>query len=207
MYGKFRKQYGDQTRVDACFNINSAASFAESISGIFRHSSTAHQDSSASLPRLKLFVQQQGASIPQCENGTNILIPLPGSVSSEDMAVTGAGARLNGADASILSLLYDFEELEGELDFLTRVVVLTFYPAASGRTPLTLGEVEVLGVSLPWKVIFTNESHGARFLERAFARNRIPSCLVLIPVLLVVPRYLVKLCNQRLYRTLHPTIG
>lgn len=56
--------------------------------------------------------------------------------------MTGAGARLNGADASILSLLYDFEELEGELDFLTRVVALTFYPAASGRTPLTLGEVQ-----------------------------------------------------------------
>ena len=59
MYEKFRKQYGDQTRVDACLNINSAASYAESISSIFRHSSTAHQDSSASLPRLKLFVQQQ----------------------------------------------------------------------------------------------------------------------------------------------------
>ncbi|KNA17384.1 hypothetical protein SOVF_080090 [Spinacia oleracea] len=92
------------------------------------------------LDGLKLVLE--GASIPQCENGTNILIPLPGSVSSEDMAVTGAGARLNGADASILSLLYDFEELEGELDFLTRVVALTFYPAASGRTPLTLGEVQ-----------------------------------------------------------------
>lgn len=84
----------------------------------------------------------QGATIPQCGSGTNILISLPGSVSSEDMAVTGAGARLNGADASTLSLLYDFEELEGELDFLTRVVTLTFYPAASGRTPLTLGEVQ-----------------------------------------------------------------
>ena len=56
------------------------------------------------------------------------------------MAVTGAGARLHGADMSSLSLLYDFEELEGELDFLTRVVAITFYPAA-GRTPLTIGEV------------------------------------------------------------------
>ncbi|XP_021751810.1 probable phosphoinositide phosphatase SAC9 [Chenopodium quinoa] len=117
------------------------------------------------LDGLKLVLE--GASIPQCGNGTNILIPLPGPVSSEDMAVTGAGARLNGADASTLSLLYDFEELEGELDFLTRVVSLTFYPAASGRTPLTLGEVEVLGVSLPWKEIFTNEGHGARLREQA----------------------------------------
>ncbi|XP_056694141.1 probable phosphoinositide phosphatase SAC9 [Spinacia oleracea] len=83
------------------------------------------------------------------------------------MVVSGAGARLNGADASILSLLYDFEELEGELDFLTRVVALTFYPAASRRTPLTLGELEVLGVSLPWKTVFTSESHGARLLEHA----------------------------------------
>lgn len=58
------------------------------------------------------------------------------------MAVTGAGARLNGQDAPVLSLLYDFEELEGELDFLTRVVALTFYPAVSGR-PITLGQVQV----------------------------------------------------------------
>ncbi|XP_056682581.1 uncharacterized protein [Spinacia oleracea] len=50
MYGKFRKRYADLTRV------NSASSFAKSISGIFRHNSTAHQDSSASFPRLNLFV-------------------------------------------------------------------------------------------------------------------------------------------------------
>ena len=62
--------------------------------------------------------------------------------------MTGAGARLTGADASTLSLLYDFEELEGELDFLTRVVALTFYPGASGRTPLTLGEVHSSSASL-----------------------------------------------------------
>ncbi|KAL2920819.1 putative phosphoinositide phosphatase SAC9 [Bienertia sinuspersici] len=166
------------------------------------------------LDGLKLVLE--GASIPQCGSGTNILLSLPGSVSSEDMAVTGAGARLNGADGSTLSLLYDFEELEGELDFLTRVVTLTFYPAASGRTPLTLGEelswngfssiypsidaklvegfelhddkneidgvwsmihiltilplpleVEVLGASLPWQSVFTNEGHGARLREQA----------------------------------------
>lgn len=70
------------------------------------------------------------------------MIPLPGLISTEDMAVTGAGARLHAQDTSTLPLLYDFEELEGELDFLTRVVALTFYPAVSGRSPITLGEVE-----------------------------------------------------------------
>ncbi|XP_074320101.1 putative phosphoinositide phosphatase SAC9 [Silene latifolia] len=117
------------------------------------------------LDVLKLVVE--GATLPRCAKGTNIVIPLPGSVSSEDMAVTGAGARLSGADASSLSLLYDFEELEGELDFLTRVVTLTFYPPVSGNTPLTLGEVEVLGVPLPWKGIFTNQGHGGRLSEKA----------------------------------------
>lgn len=70
------------------------------------------------------------------------MIPLPGPISAEDMAVTGAGARLHAQDISTLPLLYDFEELEGELDFLTRVVALTFYPAVSGSSPITLGEVE-----------------------------------------------------------------
>ncbi|GAB2275817.1 hypothetical protein Dimus_010566 [Dionaea muscipula] len=60
-------------------------------------------------------------------------------VSSEDMAVTGAGVCLGSSEASHLALLYDFEELEGELEFLTRVVALTFYPPISGRTPITLG--------------------------------------------------------------------
>lgn len=76
-----------------------------------------------------------------CAKGTNLLIPLPGPISAEDMAITGAGARLHSQDASTLSLLYDFEEVEGELDFLTRVVALTFYPALSERSLVTLGEV------------------------------------------------------------------
>lgn len=83
----------------------------------------------------------QGATIPQCSHGTNLLIPLPGPISGQDMAVTGAGARLNCQDTSSISLLYDFEELEGQLDFLTRVVAVTFYPATSGRSSMTLGEV------------------------------------------------------------------
>lgn len=74
-------------------------------------------------------------------NGTNLLLSLPGPISEEDMAITGAGARLHAQDTSSLSLMYEFEELEGELDFLTRVVAITFYPAVSGRSPMTLGEV------------------------------------------------------------------
>ncbi|KAL8139070.1 hypothetical protein V2J09_005071 [Rumex salicifolius] len=116
------------------------------------------------LDGLKLVLE--GGYIPQCANGTTISIPLSGIVSPEDMAVTGAGAHVHGPDASRLPLLYDFEELEGELDFLTRVVALTFYPAVSGRTPITLGEIEVLGVSLPWKAMFTCEGPGASLLEK-----------------------------------------
>lgn len=60
------------------------------------------------------------------------------------MAITGASSRLHAQDVPPLSLLYDFEELEGEWDFLTRVVALTFYPTVSGRKPFTLGEVGIL---------------------------------------------------------------
>ncbi|KAG8654390.1 hypothetical protein MANES_05G186753v8 [Manihot esculenta] len=117
------------------------------------------------LDGLKLVVE--GASIPQCANGTNLLIPLPGPISAEDMAITGAGARLHAQDTATLPLLYEFEELEGELDFLTRVVAITFYPAVCGRSPMTLGEIEVLGVSLPWSGVFNNEGSGARIAEAA----------------------------------------
>ncbi|KAK6914467.1 SAC domain [Dillenia turbinata] len=121
------------------------------------------------LDGLKLVLE--GASIPQCSSGTNLLINLRGPVSPEDMAITGAGARLHSQDTSSLSLLYDFEEVEGELDFLTRVVSLTFYPAVSGRNPITLGEIEVLGVSLPWKGVFTNEGPGSTLHGHAKRSN------------------------------------
>ncbi|KAE8714463.1 putative phosphoinositide phosphatase SAC9 [Hibiscus syriacus] len=115
------------------------------------------------LDGLKLVVE--GAIIPRCGNGTNLLIPLSGLISADDMTVTEAGAHLPDQVRS-LSLLYDFEELEGDLDFLTRIVAVTFYPAASG-TPMTLGEVEILGVSLPWNGVFANEGRGARLIELA----------------------------------------
>lgn len=83
----------------------------------------------------------QGACIPRCSSGTNLLIPLTGKIDPEDLAITGNSARLHAQENSYLPMLYDFEELEGELDFLTRIVALTFYPSVPGRTPLTLGEV------------------------------------------------------------------
>ncbi|KAL3652806.1 putative phosphoinositide phosphatase sac9 [Castilleja foliolosa] len=116
------------------------------------------------LDGLKLVLE--GASVPQCANGTNIVIPLTGPISPEDMAVTGAGAQLHAQESSSPSMLYDFEELEGQLDFLTRVVAVTFYPAVPGRGPMTLGEVEILGVSLPWRSIVSEEDNGARFIEQ-----------------------------------------
>uniref|UniRef100_A0A2P2LRY0 Phosphoinositide phosphatase SAC9 n=1 Tax=Rhizophora mucronata TaxID=61149 RepID=A0A2P2LRY0_RHIMU len=117
------------------------------------------------LDGLKLVVE--AACIPQCINGTKILIPLPGHISAEDMAITGAGARLHAQDTHSLPLLYEFEEVEGELDFLTRIVAITFYPSASGKSPMNLGEIEILGVSLPWKGVFLNEGPGARIIELA----------------------------------------
>ncbi|CAH9117203.1 unnamed protein product [Cuscuta europaea] len=107
------------------------------------------------LDGLKLVLE--GASIPRCANGTNILIPISGSISTDDMAITGAGSRLHAQSSSNVPLLYDFEELEGELDFLSRVVAITFYPTMDGKGPITLGEIEILGVPLPWRFIFNGE--------------------------------------------------
>lgn len=60
-HGKFRKPYGDLTRVDARLDLSSASAFATNISTMFRRSSTAQQDNSESLPRLSLILQQQVA--------------------------------------------------------------------------------------------------------------------------------------------------
>ncbi|KAI3826704.1 hypothetical protein L1987_00756 [Smallanthus sonchifolius] len=113
------------------------------------------------LDVLKLVLE--GASIPRCPNGTNIVIPIPGAVSDEDMGLK-TRASLHTPQTNP-SFLYDFEGLEGELDFLTRVVVLTFYPAESTSSPVTLGEVEVLGISLPWRDIFASEGPGLKLWE------------------------------------------
>lgn len=118
-----------------------------------------------SVDELKLVLE--GASIPQCSSGTNLLIPLTGRIDPEDLAVTGNSARLHAKENSYLPMLYDFEELEGELNFLTRIVALTFYPSVPGRTPLTLGEIEVLGVSLSWRDIFSESELCTKFIKVA----------------------------------------
>ena len=69
-----------------------------------------------------------------------MVIPISGPISDKDMALTGIAAGLPG-HKSKFPFLYNFDGLEGELDFLTRVVVLTFYPAESTCSPVTLGEV------------------------------------------------------------------
>uniref|UniRef100_A0ACD5VYM2 Uncharacterized protein n=1 Tax=Avena sativa TaxID=4498 RepID=A0ACD5VYM2_AVESA len=117
----------------------------------------------SSIDALKLVLE--GACIPQCSNGTNLLIPLTGRIDPEDLAVTGKSARPDVQESTYLPLLYDFEELEGEVNFLDRVVALSFHPSAMSRTPITLGEIEVLGVSLPWEDMLTNSKCIAQTLE------------------------------------------
>uniref|UniRef100_A0A0E0C1S9 Phosphoinositide phosphatase SAC9 n=1 Tax=Oryza meridionalis TaxID=40149 RepID=A0A0E0C1S9_9ORYZ len=78
----------------------------------------------SSVDTLKLVLE--GACIPQCSNGTNLLIPLTGRIDPEDLAVTGKSARPNIQESTYLPLLYDFEELEGELNFLNRGKGLNF---------------------------------------------------------------------------------
>ncbi|KAF8722092.1 hypothetical protein HU200_022728 [Digitaria exilis] len=117
----------------------------------------------SSIDTLKLVVE--GASIPQCSNGTNLLIPLTGRMDPEDLAVTGKSARPNVRESTYLPLLYDFEELEGEINFLNRIVALSFHPSAVSRTPITLGEIEVLGVSLPWADMLNNSGRAPQFME------------------------------------------
>ncbi|KAK8964395.1 putative phosphoinositide phosphatase SAC9 [Platanthera guangdongensis] len=118
-----------------------------------------------SVDELKLVLE--GASVPQCSSGTNLLIPLTGRIDPEDLAVTGNSERLHAKENSYLPMLYDFEELEGELNFLTRIIALTFYPSVPGRTPLTLGEIEVLGISLPWRDIFLESELWTNFIKIA----------------------------------------
>lgn len=117
----------------------------------------------SSIDALKLVVE--GACIPQCSNGTNLLIPLTGRIHPEDLAVTGNSARPDVQESTYLPLLYDFEELEGEVNFLNRVVALSFHPSPMARTAITLGEIEVLGVSLPWVDMLTNSKGVAQVLE------------------------------------------
>ncbi|GMH22355.1 hypothetical protein Nepgr_024198 [Nepenthes gracilis] len=61
-HGKFRKIFGDLTRVDARLDICSASSFAKSIAkSVFRSSSDNSLENSLSSPRLSVIFQQQVA--------------------------------------------------------------------------------------------------------------------------------------------------
>ncbi|KAJ1271552.1 hypothetical protein BS78_06G135800 [Paspalum vaginatum] len=128
----------------------------------------------SSIDSLKLVVE--GACIPQCSNGTNLLIPLTGRIDPEDLAVTGKSARPNVQESTYLPLLYDFEELEGEQNFLNRIVALSFHPSAVSRTPITLGEIEVLGVSLPWADMLTNSERAPELMELLHKKSSSAHC-------------------------------
>lgn len=69
-----------------------------------------------------------------------MVIPIPGPISDDDMAFTRS-VTTPPTHKPKLPFLYDFEGREGNLDFLTRVVVLTFYPSESTTSPVTIGEV------------------------------------------------------------------
>ncbi|CAL5382584.1 unnamed protein product [Camellia sinensis] len=60
-HGKFRKLYGDLTRVDARLDICSASALAERVSKIFRSSSSSNAENPLSSPGLNLIFQQQVA--------------------------------------------------------------------------------------------------------------------------------------------------
>ncbi|KAK9274017.1 hypothetical protein L1049_018831 [Liquidambar formosana] len=60
-HGKFRKLYGDLTRVDARLDICSASALAKRVFNIFRSSSISSAENPLSTPRLNLIFQQQVA--------------------------------------------------------------------------------------------------------------------------------------------------
>ena len=58
-HGKFRKLYGDLTRVDTRLDICSASAIAKSMLCMFSNSSNARRHNPASSPKLSLIFQQQ----------------------------------------------------------------------------------------------------------------------------------------------------
>ncbi|KAL8150339.1 hypothetical protein V2J09_020147 [Rumex salicifolius] len=106
------------------------------------------------LDGLKLVLEC--ACIPHCASGTKISIPLSAPKKCDPK----------------LSHLYDFDESDADLDFLTRVIALTFYPAVSGKAPVTLGEIEVLGASIPWKSVFMCEEPALSLIQQAIRQNK-----------------------------------
>ncbi|MCO5576196.1 hypothetical protein L7F22_030004 [Adiantum nelumboides] len=117
---------------------------------------------------LKLVIE--GATIPRCANGTRLLYFLPGVVNSGDAAITGAGSKRVRGQENQFPWLYEFEEQEGDIDFLTRVLAITFYPPVPGDTAMTLGEIEVLGFSLPWGTLSSNDDPWAEAIAAGLER-------------------------------------
>lgn len=99
----------------------------------------------------------QGATIPRCANGVKLSYILPPIVNSEDAAITGAGSWASRGE-NHFPWLYEYEEQEGEIDFMTRIVAITFYPASAtpGNMAMTLGQVVVqtVHVSQMIKMLF-----------------------------------------------------
>ncbi|PKI67815.1 protein TRIGALACTOSYLDIACYLGLYCEROL 4, chloroplastic [Punica granatum] len=60
-HGKFRKYYGDLTRLDARFDINSASALVQRVFNVLRGSSVSSNDRSLSSPKLNFIFQQQVA--------------------------------------------------------------------------------------------------------------------------------------------------
>ncbi|KAI3449024.1 hypothetical protein Pfo_005689 [Paulownia fortunei] len=60
-HGKFRKSFGDLTRIDARLDIGSASALAKKVSNLFRSSQSNQPQNELSSPRLNLIFQQQVA--------------------------------------------------------------------------------------------------------------------------------------------------
>lgn len=58
-HGKFRKLYGDLSRIDARLDIGSATALAKRVSNVFKSSSSSNAEDPLSSPRLNLILQQQ----------------------------------------------------------------------------------------------------------------------------------------------------
>lgn len=58
-HGKFRKSFGDLTRVDARLDVSSASTLAKQVSKVFREVSADDARDVLSSPRLSLILQQQ----------------------------------------------------------------------------------------------------------------------------------------------------
>ncbi|GAB4862010.1 hypothetical protein Ancab_037264 [Ancistrocladus abbreviatus] len=85
-HGKFRKPYGDLTRVDAHLDVCSASSFIKSISSICRPSSYTRKENHLSCPRLRVTFQQQvaGPIVFRVDTKCMVNSPTRGGLEIED---------------------------------------------------------------------------------------------------------------------------